>query len=87
MSDRHRRKRATIAANLEAQTGRTLAEWAAIAGQAPVEGFMGTVDWLKAHHGLSHFQARLVAEQRRDAAGRTPPPARRLRPRRPIRRR
>jgi hypothetical protein len=69
MSDRHRRKRATIAANLEAQTGRTLAEWVAIAGQAPVEGFMGTVDWLKAHHGLSHFQARLVAEQRHDAAG------------------
>jgi hypothetical protein len=69
MSDRHRRKRATIAANLEAQTGRTLAEWATIARQAPAEGFMDTVDWLKTHHGLPHFQARLVAEQRRDPAG------------------
>lgn len=69
MSDRHRKKQATIAANLQAQTGRTLAEWVAIAAQAPVEGFMDTVNWLKTHHGLSHFQARLVAEQRRDAAG------------------
>jgi hypothetical protein len=38
MSDRHERKRAAIAANLEV------------------------------HHGLSHFQARLVAEHQRDAA-------------------
>jgi hypothetical protein len=37
MSDRHDEKRATMAANLEAQTGRTLAEWAAIARDAPVE--------------------------------------------------
>jgi hypothetical protein len=29
---------------------------------------MDTVDWLKTHHGLSHFQARLVAEHQRDAA-------------------
>jgi hypothetical protein len=35
MSDRHDKKRATMAANLEAQTGRTLAEWAAIASEAP----------------------------------------------------
>jgi hypothetical protein len=69
VSDRHRKKQATVAANLQAQTGRTLAEWVAIATQAPVEGFMDTVNWLKTHHGLSHFQARLVAEQRRDAAG------------------
>jgi Domain of unknown function (DUF4287) len=58
-----------MAANLQAQTGRTLAEWVDIAAQAPVEGFMDTVNWLKTHHGLSHVQARLVAEQRRDAAG------------------
>lgn len=68
MSDRHERKRAAIAANLEVQTGRSVAEWVTIANQAPVEGFMDTVDWLKAHHGLSHFQARLVAEHQRDAA-------------------
>jgi hypothetical protein len=30
---------------------------------------MDTVDWLKTHHGLSHFQARLVAEHERDTAG------------------
>jgi Domain of unknown function (DUF4287) len=69
MPDRHDKKRATMAANLEAHTGRTLAEWAAIASEAPVDGFMDTVDWLKTHHGLSHFQARLVAEHERDTAG------------------
>jgi hypothetical protein len=67
MSDSHERKRAAIAANLEVQTGRSVAEWVAIADRAPVEGFMDTVDWLKTCHGLSHFQARLVAEHQRDA--------------------
>jgi hypothetical protein len=38
MSDRHDKKRATMAANLEAQTGRTLAEWAAFASEAPASG-------------------------------------------------
>jgi hypothetical protein len=69
VSEQHQRKRAAMAANLEAQTGRTVAEWVAIADRAPVDGFMNTVDWLKANHGLSHFQARLVAEHQRDAAG------------------
>ena len=69
MSDRHDRKRTTMAANLEAQTGRTVAEWVAIANRAPVDGFTNTINWLKADHGLSHFQARLVAEQQRDATG------------------
>jgi hypothetical protein len=68
MSDRHAKKRATIAANLEAQTGRTLAEWVTITGQAPVTGFMDTVNWLKAEHGLSHFQARLIVERHREPA-------------------
>jgi Domain of unknown function (DUF4287) len=67
VSDRHDRKRITMAANLEAQTGRTVAEWVAIAKRAPVDGFMDTINRLKANHGLSHFQARLVAEQQRDA--------------------
>jgi hypothetical protein len=69
MSDRQDKKRATMAANLEAQTGRTLTEWVIIASQAPVDGFMNTVNWLKTQHGLSHFQARLVAEHQRNATG------------------
>jgi hypothetical protein len=67
VSDQHNKKRATMAANLESQTGRTVAEWVAIADRAPVDGFMNTIDWLKANHGLSHFQARLIAERQRDA--------------------
>jgi hypothetical protein len=38
----------------------------ALADQAPGESFMEIVKWLKAEHGLTQFQARLIAERRRD---------------------
>ena len=44
-------KRASMAANLDTQTGQSAAEWAAIANQAPVEGFMNTINWLKTSDG------------------------------------
>lgn len=59
-------------ANLESQSGRSLAEWTDIANQAPLNGFMNTVEWLKSNHGLGHFQARLVAQAQRDQTGNTP---------------
>ena len=58
-----------MAANLKDITGRSVAEWAGLAAAAGPAGFTATVDWLKQHHGLRHFQARLVAEARRDAEG------------------
>ena len=68
MPDRHEVKRAAIAKSLEQRSGRSLDEWVAIANGAPSAGFMELVAWLKAEHGLGHFQARLIAEERRDRA-------------------
>ncbi len=67
-SDRHQRKRASIAASLPAKTGRTLEEWAEIARAAPTAGFMELVGWLKRECGLGHFQAVRVAEEARPDA-------------------
>lgn len=67
MPERHQQKRATIAANLAATSGRTIEDWVAVVEGAPVEGFMNIVKWLKTEHGLTHFQARLIAEEHRDA--------------------
>ena len=67
MSDRHETKKATMAANLEADTGRSVDEWVALLEEAGIEGFTASVTWLKEQHGLGHFKARLVAEARRDA--------------------
>ena len=69
VSEQHGSKRQTMIANLESQSGRSLAEWTDIANQAPVDGFMNTLEWLKSNHGLGHFQARLVAEAQRDQKG------------------
>ena len=52
--------------NLATQTGHTAEEWADALDEAGVDGFTAAIDWLKAEHGLGHFQARLVAEVRRD---------------------
>ena len=58
----HDQKRAAMAANLEEQTGRTVEQWADILRAAQITGFMDSIGWLKAEHGLGHFQARLVVE-------------------------
>ena len=67
MSGRHEAKKATMAANLEADTGRSVSEWVALLEQAGIEGFATSVSWLKERHGLGHFKARLVAEAQRDS--------------------
>jgi len=66
MSERHDKKRATMAANLEAQTGRSVSDWVTVVNRSKLGGFSEIVDWLKHEHGLGHFQARLVAEAHRD---------------------
>ncbi len=65
-NDRHEQKRASMAANLERQTGHSLQEWVEVVDASHVDGFMNIVNWLKESHGLGHFQARLVAESHRD---------------------
>lgn len=62
----HAAKRTKMAENLASATGRSVEQWAGLAEEAGIEGFMATVDWLKTEHQLGHFQARLVAEVRRD---------------------
>lgn len=66
ISDRHSKKRATMARNLEAATGRTVAEWVATVDASGLVGFREIVDGLKREHALGHFRARLVAEAHRD---------------------
>ena len=66
MADRHDKKRATMAANIEVATGRTVDDWVTVVDWAGIEGFTAVVTWLKTEHGFGHFQARLVAEQHRD---------------------
>ena len=59
-------ERATMIATLQSKTGRDLDSWIEIVASAPCPGFMDRVRWLKAEHGLGHFQARLVVEEDRD---------------------
>ncbi len=37
-----------------------------VVDDAGIDGFMAIVTWLKEEHGLGHFQARLIAELKRD---------------------
>lgn len=66
-SDRHAKKRATMAKNLREQTGKSVEEWVELVRRSDVDSFKDVVDWLKTEHQLGHFQARLVAETARDA--------------------
>jgi hypothetical protein len=66
MSSRHEKKRTTMAANLQAATGKSVAEWVADVDAAQLDGYAAIINWLKRHHGLGHFQARLVAEAHRE---------------------
>ena len=65
-SDAHEKKRQGMIANLPEKTGRSLEEWSAVLAACPEEGYSARVGWLKAEHGLGHFQARLVATEARD---------------------
>ncbi len=62
----HEQKRQSMLATLGEKTGRDIDGWLEVADARPDAAFMELVDWLKTEHGLGHFQARLVAEERRD---------------------
>lgn len=54
---------ATMIANLEAGTGRGLADWITMAKASGQAKHGGLVSWLKAEHGLGHGYANLVAHK------------------------
>ena len=54
---------ATMIANLEAKTGRSLAEWVALARTSGAEKHGALVKWLKAEQALTHGYANLVAHE------------------------
>ena len=72
-NDRHAKKRATMAANLQKKTGRTVDEWVGVVASADFGAdertFKAVADFLKTHHQLGHFQARLVARAYLDRDG------------------
>lgn len=54
---------AKMIANLEANTGRSLADWVAASKSGGPAKHKALVDWLKAEHGLGHGYANLVAHK------------------------
>jgi hypothetical protein len=51
---------ATVKANFEAKTGKSLAEWVAIAKTCPHDKPRARTDWLREHHGLGINHASFV---------------------------
>lgn len=52
LTDRQKKWMATVEANFEAKTGRSLAAWAAIARACPETAHRKRLEWLREHHGL-----------------------------------
>ena len=59
---------ATMVANLEARTGRSLDEWVALVRAEGVEKHGQIITFLKTEHGMTHGYANLVATHARDHA-------------------
>jgi len=57
---------ATTIANLEAKTGKTLAQWLQIARESGLDKHGQLVNHLKSEHGLTHGYANMVAHQARE---------------------
>jgi len=55
-----------MAARLEQESGRSVDEWVQLTEESGHQRFSAVLSWLKDEHGLGHFQARLIAEVRRD---------------------
>ncbi len=49
---------------LAEKTGRSLDDWVALLARDGPAGHRDGVAWLKETHGLGHFQARLIADER-----------------------
>jgi hypothetical protein len=60
LSERQQKWFATILANLERETGRTMDEWVAIARACPETAHRARLNWFKANHGLMQNRASVV---------------------------
>ena len=60
MTPRQRKMFATCAANMEAETGRTLAQWVEIAQTCPDTTVRGRMDWLDQRHGVRAMRAHIL---------------------------
>lgn len=63
LSPRQQKWFATVKANFEAKTGRTLEAWAAIARTCPHTGHKAQAQWLKDNHGLGTNHASFVLSE------------------------
>lgn len=63
LTERQQRWFATVRANLQAKTGRSLDEWVAIARACPHDRPKARVEWLRAEHGLGVNHAALVLSE------------------------
>ena len=64
---------ASMSANLEANTGKSLEQWTKIARGTGTQKHGELVSWLKAEHGVTHGYANLIAHTtfKSDAASQT----------------
>ena len=63
LTERQQRWFATVRANLQAKTGRSLDEWVAIARACPHDRPRARVEWLRTVHGLGVNHASLVLSE------------------------
>jgi hypothetical protein len=63
LTERQQKWFASVRAGLERDTGKTLAEWVAIARTCPEEGHRARLRWLKAEHGLMQNRAAQVLDE------------------------
>ncbi len=63
VTDRQAKWFASVRDGLERETGKTLAEWAAIARTCPETGHRARLKWLKDQHGLLQNRASLVLDE------------------------
>lgn len=67
MTEKSNDQLATMMANLEEKTGKSMAEWVAIGQQSGHEKHRALLNYLKSEHGLTHGFANMVALQTLDA--------------------
>jgi hypothetical protein len=60
LTERQQRWFATVRANLQAKTGRSLDEWVAVARSCPHDRPRARVEWLRSEHGLGVNHAALI---------------------------
>lgn len=69
LTERQKKWFASVRANLEANTGRSLAEWVEIGKGAPAGGQRATLKWFKDTHGLLQNSAMFVLHAMEGAGG------------------